>query len=210
MVIDVSDSFSVSDYPAIKNFIKTIANLFHISPHSSHLSVVTAGDFVKVPITFKSSSYGKKKLLQALEGLKDTGGSWSLDRAFGAVKENVFSKENGARNFLPHIAIVITNTVSQKQGGWSALAKTANELHNKKVNVYSIGVGNGPSFNELRLMVKDDSQVHHVDSFQNLINLAPELSADICKDNEGKNYCKIGLRPLIICFIIHLFETLNY
>ena len=78
------------------------------------------------------------------------------------------------------------------------------------MNVYSIGVGNGPSFNELRLMVKDDSQVHHVDSFKDLINLAPELSADICKDNEGKNYCKMGLRPLIVCFIIHLFETFDY
>ena len=184
MIVDTSDSLSDGDYLQVKKFIKEMGEIFHVSPHASHVSVVQAGDNVQVAIDFKSSKFGRKKFQQNVDAMKNLGGSWSLDRAFGVVKQKIFSREGGVRNFIPHVAIVITNR-RQKRVTHSALVEAAKELHDSRVTVYAIGVGGDTSPDELRSMVKEEYQVYQVNTFKDLANLSSNFSRDICVVHSG-------------------------
>ena len=183
MIVDTSDSLAAEDYLQVKNFIKKIGDIFHVSPHASHMSVVQAGDNVQVAIDFKSSKSGRKKFQRNVDAMKNLGGSWNLDRALGVVKQ-VFSRESGVRNFIPHVAIVITNG-RQKQTTHNTLVEAAKELHDSRVNVYAIGVGGNTSRDELRSMVKEEYQVYQVNTSKDLANLSSKLSRDICMVHSG-------------------------
>ena len=193
LIVDTSDNLAASDYPDIKEFIKKIGDIFHVSPHASHVAVVLAGENVKIQIDFKSSSRGRKYFHKIVDGMQSLGGSRSLDRAFSAVKEKVFSEEMGVRNFIPHVAIVVSDGL-HNEGAQNTLAAAAKELRDNRVSVYAISVG-GNKFkypDELRAMVEKESQIYQIDTYKDLITMAPNISADICQENTGKQPEGIG------------------
>ena len=199
LIVDTSDNLAASDYPEVKKFIKKIGNVFHVSPHASHVSVVLAGDNIKIPIDFQSSIFGRKYFQQRIDDMKNLGGSWSLDLAFGVVTEKVFSKERGMRDFIPHVAIVITNG-HQNQVSHNTLFKVAKKLLDKRVTVYAIGVGDNISPSELRSMVEKESQVYQADTYKDLVNIATDISADICEENACKSLLNLR-RPWLQSYV---------
>ena len=178
-VIDVSDNLSPSNLPEIKNFLKRVANFFLLSTHASHMSVILAGSQVNVAIDPDSGiGSSKARFIKAVEtSVKHSGGAWSVDEGLGLAKK-VFT---GSRNFVPRVALVITNG-RQSNGNSDVLKSRARDLHAMGVYVYVVSVGDRVSRDELRLMVKDDSEyLYHVDNFKDLDTLAVNVSSDICQ-----------------------------
>lgn len=192
-VIDVSDNLSPSNLPEIKNFLKKVGNIFHVSAHASHMSIILAGKEVQLAIKLLALGANRSKFPKGIEtSVKALGGTWSLDRGLEMVKDDVFTIENGVRNFLPRIVLVITNG-QQRNGDSSVLENRAKDLHDMGVQVYVVGVGGGVSREELRLMVKNESEhLYVVESFEDLDPLSSKISNDICQRNDiGKNaVCK--------------------
>ena len=188
-VVDVSNNLLQSDLPEINNFLKKVANFFHVSNYASHMSVVLAGTQVRVAIGLQEQGARKKEFLQAVnDNVKALGGAWSLDRGLRLVKEIVFTISNGARNFLPRIVLVITSgrLSSRKR---TVLQRSAKDLHDMGVHVYVVGISNRVSRYELSLMVKNESEyLYQVDNFKDLDAMAAVISKDICKRHDlGKN-----------------------
>ena len=179
-VIDVSDNLSPRNLPEIKNFLKTVANIYILSMHASHMSVILAGRQVSVAIESDDAGANRNKFAKAVEkSVKHLGGAWSLDEGLGLAKK-VF---NGSRNFVPRVLLVITNG-QQRNGNSDALEKRARELHAMGVHVYVVSVGDGVSRDELGVMVKNEIEyLYHVDGFEDLDALAVNISNDICRKN---------------------------
>jgi hypothetical protein len=183
-VVDVSDNLSPSNLPDVQNFLKRVANIFHVSSHASHMSVILAGTEVRVAIGLHDTGANRNKFPKAVDkSVKPLGGAWSLDRGLKLVKEDVFTTESGVRDFLPKVVFVITNG-KQSNGDSDVLESRAKDLHDMGVYVYAVGIGDGVSRDELVLMVKNASeQLYQVDGFKDLDALAVKISNDICQRN---------------------------
>ena len=189
-VIDASDNLSPSNLPEIKRFLKKVGNFFHVSAHASHMAVILAGKEIEVAIDLAKFGANRAKFPRAVEtSVQVLGGDWSLDRGLKMVKDDVFTTENGVRNFLPRIVLLITNGKQGSGDRSSALESRAKDLHDMGVQVYAVGVGDGVSRDELGFVVKNETEHLYVaESFQDLDSLSSKLSNDICKRNDiGKN-----------------------
>ena len=188
-VVDVSNNLPRSNLPEINNFLKKVSNIFHVSEHASHMSVILAGTQVRVAIGLQEQGANRKQFPKAVNSnVKALGGAWNLDRGLRLVKEGVFTMKNGVRNFLPRIVLVITSG-RLSSGKRTVLQRSAKDLHDMGVHVYVVGISNRVSRYELSLMVKNESEyLYQVDSFKDLDAMAVVISKDICKRHDlGKN-----------------------
>lgn len=188
VVIDASDTLSSSNIPEIKSFLKRLATTFKVAPHATHMSVILAGARVRVAIDLPKIGANVKTFSKTVDtSIEAIGGEWSLDRGLSLVKDKVFTVENGARNFLPLIVVVVTNG-RQTNGNKKVLVDKAKDLLKMNVHVSVVGVGDGVSRDELKLMLRNDSEyLYQAGSFKALRALAVEVAKDICKiDHLGK------------------------
>ena len=171
-----------------------------MSAHASHMAIILAGREVELAINLLKLGANRNKFPKGVENsVIALGGTWSLDRGLQMVKDDVFTIENGVRNFLPRIVLVITSG-QQRNGDSTVLEGRAKDLHNMGVKVYAVGVSNGVSRDELGLMVNNESEhVYVVESFKDLDPLSSNISKDICQRNDiGRNtVCKCNFFCLL-------------
>ncbi|XP_028401134.1 uncharacterized protein LOC114524110 isoform X2 [Dendronephthya gigantea] len=208
VVIDASDTLSPRNIPEVKSFLKRLAATFKVAPHASHMSVILAGARVNVAIDLLKIGASVRTFSNAVDtSIKALGGDSSLDRGLSLVKDEVFTVKNGARNFLPLIVVVLTNG-RQKDSG--VLEDKAKELLDMNVHVSVVGVGDDISRDELKLMVRNESEyLYQVESFKDLDALAVDVGKDICNiDHLGS--LAICQSTLDIGFIVDSSGSINH
>ena len=82
---------------------------------------------------------------------------------------------------VPKITVVITDGEQTKVEGMIPLRKAASRLHEKGIQVISLGIGSAVNVGELFAMVQREEDVFQAEKFDTLIKQVKGLSETACK-----------------------------
>ena len=120
----------------------------------------------------------KDAIVQAINGIRQDRGSTATDKALKTARE-AFNKN--PREGAAKLIIVFTDGESNDP---FVTAKQAKLAHHMGINVFAIGIGEGPKMNELRAIASDDQYVFSVNSFEALQTIKFHLSIKACEVEE--------------------------
>lgn len=110
-----------------------------------------------------------------------------MDAALTAAHREVFTRRGNTRDFLPKIAILFTDGKQSRFADRIPLPKAAKSLKDKGVKLYVVGIGTGPSQEELESMVDDKvNHVLRVRHFRDLGGISEDVAEKICRLFGGK------------------------
>ena len=153
-LMDSSGSLGTWNYVKLKNTVYRMAKYFGVSPMGSHAAVILYSDNYEIGVKFDDFlTIGQfKTYVDNLRYLKQRS---RMDLALDAAHKYIFTREGNTREFLPKIAVLVTDGEQSKFRNRIPLPVAAQRLRDQGVNIYAIGVGKGPSRNELESMVVD-------------------------------------------------------
>ena len=95
--LDSSASLGSENFVKTKQFIKTIANAFDVSPANTHVSVITYASENKIEFDFQRYM-DQRDLFQAIDNIPYRSGRFTyIDAALLTADRRVFTAENRAR-----------------------------------------------------------------------------------------------------------------
>ena len=154
-----------------------------IGPSKVQVSAVTFG--TGATNQFYLNQYSDKVSVDnAILNIPFKGGPAKIANAIRYATGTSFSPVHGGRGDAPKIAVLLTNEPSGTLDVTKLEAQTARD---NGVILYSIGIGGGADFNELRAITSDPDTRHmfKADNFDALSSLSDLLATKICN---GK-YC---------------------
>ncbi len=105
-----------------------------------------------------------------------------MDAGLTAAAREVFTRKGNTRDFFPKVAILFTDGKQSRFRDRTPLPKAAQDLVDKGVNVYVIGVGTGPSQTEMESMVVDkENHIFRTTSFKKLEAVASTIAEKVCE-----------------------------
>lgn len=127
-------------YDNEKKFIKSLAKAFGLSKDGSHAGVVTFSSNAELSVKLKEHN-DLGEFYDAVDNIRHMGGSTRIDLALKEVKENLFTKENGARAGVKKIVILLSDGHQTGKGAKDP-TKMAEQLRDDGISVIVIGIGN--------------------------------------------------------------------
>merc|ERR1719239_282917 len=117
-------------------------------------------------------------LKNAIDQIAFRGGTTHTDRGLKSV-ETAFDKINGGRDGVKNVLIVMTDGKSHNQ---NLTKEAADSIHQKDIDVFTIGIGNETDKTELEYIASNPhSNVFTVDDFDSLSNILHRLTEGTCK-----------------------------
>ena len=179
-MVDSSGSLGQTNYRHLK---KTVANMgahFGVSPMGSHAAIIlysdnydisTKLDYFLTPVEFERTALRLKYLRQRSR----------MDAALTAAHDRIFTHQGNARDFLPKVAILFTDGKQSRFRDRVPLPVAAKKLRDQGVNIYVIGIGRGPSDEELKSMVSDEkNHILRLNRFRNLEAESTAIAEKVC------------------------------
>ena len=109
-------------------------------------------------------------LRNAIDHIPLMGQTTRIDRAFRLVQSEMFAKENGGRENVPKLLILMTDGSQTEDLGAEDPADIADELRADGITVIVVGVGADVDPQELNFIAGGDDKTFTVSSFDQLIN----------------------------------------
>ncbi|XP_013409329.1 cartilage matrix protein [Lingula anatina] len=183
-VIDGSRSIWPVDFKErMIGFLKSFIKEFNIQDDGSGTRIgamVFSSDTpyqTKIEFNLKDH-FSRESLNKAIDKIQQTKGQTRTDIALQIVREQMFTRENGARiGEVPQIAIVLTDGNSdfeEKTAKQAALTKA------KGIKVFAIGIGKVDE-KELKVIATGPDEVITVGDFSALAGIKRELSIKTCE-----------------------------
>ncbi|XP_063401873.1 collagen alpha-1(XII) chain-like isoform X2 [Mytilus trossulus] len=142
----MSGSVGLRNFKLMLNTVASIADNFYIGPYNTQIGVDVFSTSVKTAIKLKD--YNNRYYLErAIKKIKYKGGWTNTHHGLNHVQYNSFSYRYGHRYNVPRIAIVLTDGQSQHK---SRTLKAARNLKNAGVKIFSVGIGSGIDWSEVR------------------------------------------------------------
>lgn len=202
-LVDSSGSLGKRNYQILLDTVKSMATYLDVSPLGTHASVILFSDGVENPITFNdflTLDRFKKKVSRLTYMSQRT----RIDLALDMAAKKVFTKEGNVRDYVPKIAILMTDGRQTRTRDQLSLTEVAGNLRKKGVTLYVIGVGRGVARSELESLVEKRSYVIQQPDFRKLLQNIDNISQRVCEDHQGKYVSsksfllytqKLALRP---------------
>ena len=179
-IMDASGSIGHDDFDREKRFVQAVAKSFGVSKEGSHVGVITYSDAAAMNIKFGQHE-DLASFVRDLKSLPYSRGRTRIDLALQLASEELFTRRNGMRPKVPKIAVVITDGEQTKVEGMIPLRKAASRLHEKGIQVISLGIGSAVNVGELFAMVQREEDVFQAEKFDTLIKQVKGLSETACK-----------------------------
>lgn len=120
---------------------------------------------------------------RAVDGIPLMGQQTRIDKALRTVQKYMFSEVNGARPYVPHILILLTDGSQTYRSGAENPAIAAQELRDSGVILFVIGIGSDKlDTNEMKNIAGNDNNVFVAKDFKELITkeFVEKISGKTC------------------------------
>ncbi|KAK3098262.1 hypothetical protein FSP39_017695 [Pinctada imbricata] len=122
----------------------------------------------------------KRETISAIRRINYLSGGTNTAEALDLLSTTMFSGENGGRNHVPHVAVVVTDGESHDT---SATAQAAKRARDNGTKLLAIGVGPGADERELKLIASDpdDKHVFKVTNYRTLQEIVESMINRTCE-----------------------------
>lgn len=179
----LDSSFSLrNEYSDEKRFVKELASTLGITDYGNRASVVTFSSESKLSIKF-NDHFMTEAFNRAVDGIPLMGQQTRIDKALRTVQKYMFSEVNGARPYVPHILILLTDGSQTYRSGAENPAIAAQELRDSGVILFVIGIGSDKlDTNEMKNIAGNDNNVFVAKDFKELITkeFVEKISGKTC------------------------------
>ncbi|XP_052791179.1 cartilage matrix protein-like [Mya arenaria] len=146
-VIDSSRSIWNPNFKTQLEFIKHLVEKFVVSKNNTHVAALTFSDKVVQQFHFNAVQ-DKDRILSQLTAIRQDDGYHTLTHtALEATMTDLFAQETGARDNVPHIAIVLTDG---KATYGAATLQAADDVKQSGIKILTVGIGNQVDDEELK------------------------------------------------------------
>ncbi|KAB5586432.1 hypothetical protein PHYPO_G00001530 [Pangasianodon hypophthalmus] len=183
-LVDGSTSIESNNFERMKFFMNSVVNKTQVGQHNVRICTIVYSNTAKVHFRL-NQHYSKEEVHKAISDLEyPTGDTYTAQALRYSL--DYFDEAKGGRgaNGVPQMLFVITDGEATDQ---YYLKEAADKLHKYGISIYGIGVANA-SKDELETITKDENKVFHVNNFQALIDLWPDISNEICKKTKPGKY----------------------
>ncbi|XP_069502728.1 collagen alpha-6(VI) chain [Ambystoma mexicanum] len=181
-LIDGSTSISDSDFVVMKDFMSSVVAQFDTRPGMVHFGVA------QFSVTYQdefgmASSLSDSGIKNQIGGLQQMQGGTLIGNALRSVGRSLFTPRSGCRinEGIQQLLLVITDGVSQDK-----VAKAAEFLRKRSINIYAIGVG-VVSHTQLLEIAGSPDKKFTVDNFSELNSIKKRIVRNICKEESISN-----------------------
>ncbi|CAI9724609.1 Hypothetical predicted protein [Octopus vulgaris] len=174
-VLDTSTSITDQDYRKELGFVSDIvSHLTTLNPTGVEVGLYTFSDAFKNNIIL-GQYQDKNSLLAILNGIQPLHGSTNTHLVLEDILSNGF--KSSPRQNTKRVVVLITDgqSVFQKKTFQAAQA-----LHNAKIEVHTVGVGDNVDPNELRSIASLRNYSHLVSDFDSLSGVEKNINESIC------------------------------
>ena len=180
-LLDSSGSLGGTSYRLLTEAVYNMAKYFGVSSMGSHAAIILYSDSYDISARFDQFMTLRQFKTTTIR-LKYLAQRSRMDSALTAAHSEVFTRRGNTRDFLPRIAILFTDGKQSRFADRIPLAQAAKSLKDKGVKLYVIGVGNGPSQEELESMVDDKvNHVLRVNFFKDLKDQSEDVAEKVCR-----------------------------
>lgn len=181
-VLDSSSSiYPVYFHTHVKKFVKDVVLKFNIGPGPKDTRIGAMLFSTQAYLEFHLNTFDNADdVIDAVHDMKFKSGNTYTDRALKFVLDPMMKPENGAREGVAKIVIIITDGQSADT---NKTLKAADAIKARGADVFSIGVGHGVYLTELRAMASKPSAQFsfQVDDFQALAKIEGIFSKLTCE-----------------------------
>ncbi|XP_067667687.1 collagen alpha-3(VI) chain-like [Haliotis asinina] len=180
-VVDTSRSIWPPDFNRhVLPFVSDVVGMFDVGPgeKQTRVGMITFGNTYHHQFHLKDYQ-DKESVTKKILNTPFRGGNTKTDAALDYVRNVMFAPENGAREGVTHIAVVLTDGESDN----TELTNVAASLAKKAgIQIFAIGVGHRVVYSELRNIASEpDSQyMFHVGNFRALDSIKDNLAIRTC------------------------------
>lgn len=171
--MDASNSIGREDFQKQKDFVNSLAAAFTIGYQETAAGVITYSDEARLVIPL-GTHYTIESFQNSVNNIPYTLGRTRIDKALQLANTDLFSIRGRARFDVPHIMVILTDGVQTPDPGAIPLYEAVRPLQQKGVVVLAVGVGSRVDLDELRQMVRYDSDLFSATDFDNLLQKAYE------------------------------------
>ncbi|KAM4705117.1 collagen alpha-6(VI) chain-like [Rhinophrynus dorsalis] len=181
-LIDGSTSISTDDFKIMKNFMVSVINDFDVGPDKVHVGVAQYSHLYNVQFQLKTFM-DKITLKSGIENITQIYGNTYIGDALSKTETELFSQSAKSRinEGVHQMLIVITDGNSHDK-----VAKPAQSLRSKGIDIYALGVGAVDTTQLLQIAGTRDKMIT-VDNFDKLTTTKGRLVKDICSENIQNN-----------------------
>ncbi|XP_063781250.1 collagen alpha-6(VI) chain-like [Pseudophryne corroboree] len=186
-LIDGSNSISPTNFEEIKNFMVSVIDDFDIGPNKVHVGVAQYSDIYKPEFQLKTY-LDKGSIKSEIGKITQVSGSTLIGKALTLTDSDFFNPSANSRinEGVHQMLLVITDGDS-----YDEVAKPAEALRNKGINVYAVGVGNVSETQLLQIAGSAKSRFS-VDKFSELKTIKSRIVREACTP-EIANNCSIDV-----------------
>ncbi|KAM8967064.1 collagen alpha-6(VI) chain [Pelodytes ibericus] len=174
-LIDGSTSISDTDFKEMKNFMVSVVNDFDVAPTRVHVGVAQYSHLYTVH--FKAQSFVTKDTLKKeIEGITQINGNTLIGSALNKTETELFSPSANSRinQGIQQLLIVITDGNSQDM-----VAKPAQDLRDKGIDIYAVGVGSVDN-TQLLQIAGSPNKAFSVNNFAELKSIKQRIVKNMC------------------------------
>lgn len=182
-VLDSSTSVSERNFKKMLNFVKDFLRDATISPKYVRVGVVVYS--TSVYIQFHLNEYKKKEdVFSAIDRIQYTYGSTNTAGALKVMRNTMFTKQNGDRDNVRNIAVVVTDGVSNINSRQTVME--AEKAKIADIHIYAIGVGLSET-EELEQIASAPAEENKfaVQDFDELHGLRAKVFKEFCPGREA-------------------------
>lgn len=191
--LDTSASVSMSDFKTMLKFVGQLIRTFDIGKDNVRVGVVTySGNYV---LQFHLNKYFNiNDLLNAISRVKYLAGSTNTAAALRYIRTTSFLSQNGNREDVPNIVIVITDGKSNVPASTAIEAAKLKRLS----TVFSIGIGKLVGAAELKAIATDEHHVFTVYNYAALTKIKHALAVKACEAGKEPDVIKCPAKADIV------------
>lgn len=180
-IVDSSRSIWQPYFTKQLNFVADVVAQLNVGPKQSHVGVISFSEGARVEMYLNELNDDVPSMLNTIRMINfAAGGTTDTYEALRMAREEVFTKEKGARDDVPHLLVILTDgdsTVRSKTKYQADLTRAAG------IQVFVVGIGHYLDPEQLAEVATEnnDYYVHTVASFENIYAALPFLINQTCQ-----------------------------
>ena len=184
-LLDVSPDIGEQNFHKLKTAVKEFIKSSNIESGATRLGIVTHSSRVYIKIHLNDFST-KHSLIKAVDEIPYIRGNRSTTDGIEDVMREIFSSQFGDRIYVPNVAIVITDDISNKTFRVGTETEISREERNSTL-LYVVGVGVKLT-GELNRRSGEKIKIFLIDNYDDLLKRLGVIQDSICS-NFGNVLC---------------------
>ncbi|CAI9734866.1 Hypothetical predicted protein [Octopus vulgaris] len=178
-LLDASASIWGPDFKKQTKFVEDVVSMFQISPDMTQVGVLTYSHDVNLEFPLNRHKT-KQGLVRAIQRIPHRPG-FATNTALGIkyMRNNMFTKKQGARENVVRVAIVMTDGKSSNI--LLTLWQASRARRSAHINIFSIGIGDGIHKRELQGIAGNRHHAFTVDNYAALGSIREILAIETCR-----------------------------